>query len=307
MRGHLGGVGGHVLAHRGGGDLRVVHLLLLLVAAQVGHAHQLDAALEGGEVGQLLEGAQVLLVGRGDEHLVELQHEVLERHLRRLAEAEQVLEGLERALEQVRVLDEPAVGVHERAVGLEERHVVQRRRQVEHLRAVGRDLVVGGVHAHLRLHRHRAHLVAARDVEALDLHVAQHLEVVALVVGEQRRVDAAALVAHLSVQEVVGEHGLGVGGLRVPGLALLEGAVEEALALGGRQDEERVVAQLARDAHVDGVGVQVRVGGQVPSGGGDALAPKAHGALDELLRGEDPAHAVERALGLARVVLHAAT
>ena len=113
--------------------------------------------LKTGEVGQLLERGEVLLVARGDQHLVELEHEVLHRDLAGLAEAEQVLERLQRALEQIGVLDDAAVGGHQRAVRLEEHQFCSAAGRFA-WRPVRRDLVVGRVHAELRLHRHRAHL-----------------------------------------------------------------------------------------------------------------------------------------------------
>ena len=154
--------------------------------------------------GSSLNAREVLLVGGGDEHLVELQHEVLERHLAGLAAPSRYLKASSGRLSRSRVLDQAAVGADQRAVRLE-----QRRRSAApaavRLGAIGGDLVVRGVDRHLRLDGDGGRLVAARDVEALDLHVAQHLEVVALVRAEQRVEDPAALVAQLAVEQVVGE------------------------------------------------------------------------------------------------------
>jgi hypothetical protein len=254
-RRHPGGVRGDVAAHRARADALVVDVPLDAPGAQVRDADELDAALEAGEVGQLLEGGDVLVVGGGQQHLVEVQGGALHGHRRGLAGAQQVLEGLQRPLEQVGVLDHAAVGGHQRPVGLEERQVLQRGRQVRH-RAVGGDLAHPGVHRHLRLDGDHRLLVAAVDVEALDLHVAQDLEVVALVGGQQAVEDLPALVAQVALEDVVRER-------EVLDALLLQVRLQQRPALGARDEEDRVVLELAAQARVEVLALQVREAGQV--------------------------------------------
>ena len=158
----------------------LVDLLLLLGGAQVGHPHQLDATLEGGEVAHLLEGGEVLLVGRGDQCRIEMEEEVTHPGDARLHRAEQVLVVVEGPLEEIAELDHAAVPRHQRTVRLEERQVLQGAGKGAVASIVG-HLPVVRVHRHLRLDGDGAVHVAARDVEALDLHVPQDLEDVAVV------------------------------------------------------------------------------------------------------------------------------
>ena len=299
LRGHRGGVGGDVLPHGAGGDLGIVDLLLRLPPAQVRHPHQLDPPLEAGEVGQLLEGGEVLLVAGGDQHLVQLEDEVLHRHLSGLTEAEEVLEGLQWSLEEVGVLHQPAVGVDQRSVRLEEHDVLERRGEVG-LAPVGGDLVVGRIGAHLRLDGDRSHQIPAGKVEATDLDVTEHPQPVAVRRGQQRGVHLAALVAELAVEDPVGEDPFAVRPARLG----LRRALQQLPALRPGDDEERVVAHLAPHPHLDRFGVEVGVGGELASTNGGRLLPEADAALHQLVGGEDPGHLVERALGLPGVELH---
>ena len=162
----------HVHAHLRG-DLRVVDALLLAVVAQVGHADELDATAERVVVRVLLERVEVQLVGAGHHHGVDRQRGEGERDLACLDREQQVLPGVERALEQVAVLEQAARGVDQLAVRLEQRERAERRGQrVE--RRVGGDLALAGVDRHLRADGDGARAVAARDRVALDLHVREH-------------------------------------------------------------------------------------------------------------------------------------
>ena len=184
-------------------DLLLVDLALLLVVEEVGHADQLEAPLERLELGHLLEHRQVRLVRRADEELVAEDDGVLHGDLGVLDGAEEILVGLERALQQVGVLDDAAVAVDELARVFVERHRLQRRRQRAE-RAIHGELPRLRVDGELRLDGDRRLAVAPREVEALDLHVAQHLQVVALVGDEQRLEDLLVLVAEVAEADVVG-------------------------------------------------------------------------------------------------------
>ncbi len=97
----------------------------------------------------LLEGAQVQLVGAGDEHAVEWQVGEGQRDLAALDRQEQILPGVEGPLEQVAVLDDASRSVDELAKGLEEGQGAQRRGQRTEA-AVAGDLPLARVHRHLR-------------------------------------------------------------------------------------------------------------------------------------------------------------
>ena len=219
-------------------DLRLVDLLLDPVVEQVRHAHQLHAPLERLELGDLLERRQVPLVRGADEDRVQLQARDVERHPPLLDGAQQVLVGLERPLEQVRVVDEAAVAVDQLALILVQRQRLQRRRQ-RRQRAVHRQLLRTRVDGQLRLDRGRRLAVAARDEEALDLDVAQHLGQVAVVRGEQRLEDLAVPVGQVAAQQVVG-------GAEAVAIGGAQPLIDQIATLRARQEQERVVAQLVR-------------------------------------------------------------
>jgi hypothetical protein len=303
LRRHLGGVRGHVLAHRRAGHLLVVDLPLHRGAPHVGHPHQLQAAAEGGELGQLLERRELLLVGAGHQHQVELQHQAVERDAPGLAGAEQVLEGLQGPLEQVGELDEAAVGRHQRPARLEERHRVERRRQ-RRRRLVGRDLAVAGVHRELRLHGDGRLLVPGGDVEALHLHVAQHLEPVAPVGAQERVVHLPAVMAELAGAQVVGQDEVRLAGPLRRGRPA-EG-LQQPAPLGARHQQEGVVLERTGQAGVEGVAVQVGEAAQFGPLGATPAGAEAERAspLQPLVAREDPAEPVEGPLRRAGVGLH---
>src|SRR5205823_2928992 len=111
-----------------------------------------------------------------DEDRVEIENDVVERDVRLLDRAKQILVSLERTLEQIGVLDEAAIGVDELALVLEERNRLQRRGQRSE-GAVHRHLARARIDGQLRLDRHRRLAIAARNVKALDLDVPEHLQV----------------------------------------------------------------------------------------------------------------------------------
>ena len=91
--------------------------------------------LKEAKSGISLKAAKCFSLLEAHQHLVELQHEVLQRHLPVSLDAEQVLEVLERPLQQVGVLDHAAVASHQRPCGSSSDEVVQRGRQVPWLRS----------------------------------------------------------------------------------------------------------------------------------------------------------------------------
>ena len=296
-----GRVRGDVLPDGRRGDLPVVDLALHGRAAQVRHAHELEPPLERRELGRLLERRELLLVRARDEHDVELQDELVERHPGRLARAEQVLERVRVALEQVRVLDDPAVRGDERPVRLEHHEGVERGRE-RRARPVRGHLPVPRVGEVLRLDRDRRLLVPGGDVEPLDLDVAQHLQPVAVVRGEQRVVDLAAAVAQLAVHEVLRQDEVAVAGaLAGGGPAPL---LEQPSPLLARDEQQRMVLHRAREPRIERVALEVRVGREL-SGLGARPEPEPAAALQPPLAREHPVEPVEGALGLRRVRLHA--
>ena len=139
---------------------------------------------------------------------------------------------------------------------LEERERVERGRE-RRGRPVRGHLPVPRVGEELRLDRDRRLLVARRDVEALDLHVAQHLQPVAAVGGEQRVVDLAALVAELAVEQVVGEDEVG---LAAPSRAVGRQRSSSSRRRSSRgHEQERVVLHRAGEPRVERVALEVRV------------------------------------------------
>jgi len=124
--------------------------------------------------------------------------------------------------------------------------------------AVHRDLPLGRVDGELRSERHGTRAVTARDEVALDLDVSQHLEEVARVRGEERFVDLLALAAEPSVPEPPRRRAVDSRGL--------VGGREQLASLGSRQQEERVVAELAAEPRVDLLVLEMRVGLVRPGG-----------------------------------------
>ena len=283
----------HVLAD-GLAQPELVDAPLFLHAAQVRHPHELDAALEGSEVPHLLEGGEVLLIGRSDQHRVEVQEEVVHAGDARLHRPEQVLVVLQGPLQQVGEFDHAAVPGDQGSERLVEREVLQRPRE-RAVALVRRHLPVVGVYRHLRLDGDRADHVPARNVEALHLHVPQHLEDVAVVRLQKRRVEVPALVAQLALEDAGGELEVGAG-LGVLG--------EEPLPLSPGNEEQRVVPHLAGETRVDLLAFEMRVG--LDRSGPELGLAEPDRALHQPLVGEDPVEAVERALVLARVVLERA-
>ena len=176
----------------------------------------------------------------------------VERDAPLLDRAEQVLVRLERALEQVGEVDDAAVAVDQLALDLVQRQRLQRRRQ-RRQRAIHRELARARVDRQLRLDGGHGLAVAARDEEALDLDVAQHLGEVAVVRREQRLEDLPVAVRQIAVGDVVG------GAKTVAGFAG-QSFVDEGAALGPRQEQQRVIAQLVDDLRLDELVVEVGVG-----------------------------------------------
>src|SRR5215831_2947755 len=177
--------------------------------------------------------------------------------------------------------------------------VVQRGGQV-HLRSIRGGLMVRRVDAHLRLDRDGPRLIAAGDVKALHLHVAENFEVVAPIDAKQRGIDAPAFVAELPLEQVFGKHEvLARRPLRRPDRLL-----EKLSPLLAGEEKQRVVLHLARQAHFDVLDFEVGVGGELPVGS-DPIG-KTDRSLHQLLRGKNPVELVQRPGGQARVVLHPA-
>ena len=210
-------------------DLRLVDLLLDPVIEQVRHAHQLHPPLERLELGDLLERRQVALVRRADEDRVQLQAGDVQRHPPLLHRAEQVLVRFDRPLEQVGEVDDAAVPVDQLALVLVQRQRLQRGRQ-RRQRAIHRQLLRARVDRQLRLDRRRRLAVAARDEEALDLDVAQHLGQIAVVRGEQRLEDLPVAVRQIAAQQVVG-------GAEAARSAAPSRCVDQLAPLGARQQQ----------------------------------------------------------------------
>ena len=183
-------------------DLRVVDAALLGVVPQVRHPQREQPAAEGLVLRVLLEGAQVQVVAAAHEHAVDRHVAHRQHHLARLDREQEIAPGVERPLEQVAVLDHPALRVDQLAERLEERHRGERGGQRAEA-PVGGDLPLARVDRHLRADGHRAAPVAPAHVPALDLHVPQHPPEVAPVGGEQRVEDLPVLVAELPVVEGV--------------------------------------------------------------------------------------------------------
>ena len=127
-RGHLGRVRRDVTLRPAARSARRRCALLLEEAAKVGRAHQLEAPAEARKLGVLAERVEVQLVGAAHHHAVELHVLLRERDLARLDRELQVLEGVERALQEIAELEQPAGRFDELAVRLEERDRLERRR-----------------------------------------------------------------------------------------------------------------------------------------------------------------------------------
>ena len=167
-------------------ELRVVDLLLERVIDEIRRAHERQAPAKRVELGVLAERAQVQLVRARDHHHVERQRRLRQRRLAGLDGEEQILPSVERALQQIAVLEDAARRLDELALHVEERERRERRGQRAQ-RAIGRDLALRRVDGHLRTDGDGARAIAARDGEALDLHVREHLAQVAAI-GDQQRV-----------------------------------------------------------------------------------------------------------------------
>ena len=204
QRGDVRGVRRDVAAAGGLAQALAVQRLLVAHVEDERHAHELDAALEALEVGNLAERGEVDVVAAADEHEVEEQRRALHRQRGALDGRQQILVVLERALQQIVELDHAAVRADDLAAVLVQRHRLQRRRQRGE-RAVGGDLALGRVDRQLRLDGDPALAIAVRDLEALDADVAQHLDVVALVAREQRVVDRAVLRRQRAAAQVVAD------------------------------------------------------------------------------------------------------
>ncbi len=285
-----------VRAHLGS-DLRVVDRLLVEPAEQIRRAHQLEPAAEALELRVLVESREVRLVAAREHHAVDVQALRTERDLARLGRDLQVLEGVERALQDVRKFEQAAGGVDQLPEGLEQGHRLQRRRQRSEA-TIGRDLAFSGVHRELRPERDRADAVAPRNEVALDLDVPQHLLERTVVSAEQRLEHLTALVRELAAQHPRRRRLLRAGvGVH---------ALEQALALGTRQQKQRMIAHLDEQPRVDVLLGQVRVALLAREHRARALAAEADRAAHRLFVREHPMKAVQRALVLRRVVFERA-
>jgi len=166
-------------------------------------------------------------------------------------------------------------------------HCIVKRRRKIHLRAIGGYLMVGRIHAHLRLDGDGPHLIPPRDVEALHLDVAQNFQKVAAIHAKQSGVDPAALVAQLPFQQVVGNDEVIARG----SLGAFDALLDELAALLAWNEEKRVVLHLTRQAHIDVLDVEMRVAGQLTVRR-DAIR-KADRPLHQFLGREDPVDLVQ--------------
>jgi hypothetical protein len=193
-------------------------------------------------------------------------------------------------------LEHAALGFDELAVGFEERRGLQRRGERGE-RTIGGDLPLAGVDVHLRADRGGADAVAVRNEVALDLHVPEHLEVVALVTRQERLEDLLVLVRELAAEQPIRRGFVGAG--------VFVKILDECPAFFEGQEEQGMIADLDDEAGVDLFLGEVRVA--LAFGALDLLvAGETDRAADTLLGGEDPVKTVERAFVERRVVLERA-
>src|SRR5690606_30819803 len=147
----------------------------------------------------------------------------------------QVLESVERPLEDVRELEQTTGGIDELTEHLEQRDGLQRRGERAKA-AIGGHLALPGIHRELGPERHRAHAIATRTEVALDLDVPQHLLERAAIRREQGFVDLTALVRQLTAEHP-GRRGFGRPRLLIQTL-------DELLPLLARDQKERMIADL---------------------------------------------------------------
>src|SRR6185436_18139777 len=102
-------------------DLRIVDLLLVDPAEQIRSADQLEATTKALELRVLAKGRQVQLIAAGDHHAVDLHVLRAQRHFAGFRGNLQVLEGVERALEQIGKLQHAAGRVDQLTKRLEQR------------------------------------------------------------------------------------------------------------------------------------------------------------------------------------------
>jgi hypothetical protein len=162
-----------------------------------------------------------------------------------------VTKRVDGALEQVAELEHAASRLDQLPVGLEERHRAWSDAGSAAMRAIGRDLALARVHADLRPEGHGAQSVPPRDEVALDLDVPQRLREGSLVRDEQRLEDLLILVRKGAPQQPFGRP--------LAHARRSVEVVEQPSALGQRQQEERVIAQLDREARLDVLLAEVRV------------------------------------------------
>jgi hypothetical protein len=146
-----------------------------------------------------------------------------------------------RALQEIREIDEPAVGVDQVALHRVERLPADRRRQVG-VRGIARHGVAARVHGLLRLDCDEPQPILPAHEEPLDLHVLQHLLEVALVRREQRVVDLAIAVRQLAVEDRVADHEVRMRCADV---------LEQTPPRRDRDEIERMVLALVDEARVD--------------------------------------------------------
>jgi hypothetical protein len=226
-------------------DVRVVDALLVHERPEIRRAQQLEAPAEARELGVLAEGVEMELVRTAHHHAIERDVLLGERDLAGLDRQLEILEGVERALQEIAELEDAARRVDELALRLVERHRLERRRKRAE-RSVHRDLAFGGVDAHLRADGDRADAIALRDEEALHLHVLQHFGVRAVVRGEQRLEHALALVRELAPQDPIAEPFA-----RCAPVLFLREPLEERPSLTHRNEEEGMVSDLDEKLRVD--------------------------------------------------------
>ena len=112
---------------------------------QIRNPHQLETPPERHELGDLLEGRQVNLVGRTQKDKIEKQRRIDQTDASLFDRRQQVLVGFQWTLEQIGEFDQPSVGVDQLAAVLVESEILQSGWQCGH-RAIRGDLSFAGVH-----------------------------------------------------------------------------------------------------------------------------------------------------------------
>lgn len=283
------GVGGDELGKVALLDLLSVDGLFDGEAEEVRDADQFDTAFEGGELADLFEAVEVLVIGRTEHDDIEKEDDRIDGDAAGFARTEEVFEGFEGAFQEVGELEQTAIGVHQGTDRFKEIEVDQRLGEVGK-GVVSGDLANDGIDVHLRFDGDDPASVALGDVVAFDLDVAEDFGVVAAVVGKKGVEDQAIARGEIAFEEVVTE--VEAGGEEV----LIAEALEEGVSFGAWQEEEGVIFEVGKDASIDLIAFEVGVGVEVEFVFGVGGKTEA-GFFDFAFGGKDPVEAIESALG----------